>query len=73
MDWRSARRVSWRILGSFFGVGGTVSDVPSTKTLYAGPTVVFCLRVADNGSQWQLMSVPPSQNRTRLQTPETSL
>jgi RHS repeat-associated protein len=51
------------IVGSLFGVGGTVSYVPSTKSLYAGPTLVFAPALGGgNGFGANVVSVPPSQN-----------
>jgi len=51
------------IIGSFFGVGGTVSYVPSTKSLYAGPTVVFAPALGGgNGFSGNVVSVPAGQN-----------
>jgi hypothetical protein len=51
------------ILGSLFGVGGTASYVPSSKSLYAGPTVVFAPALGGgNGFSGTVSSVPASQN-----------
>jgi len=51
------------IIGNFFGVGGTASYVPSTKSLYAGPTLVFAPALGGgNGFSANVVSVPSSQN-----------
>lgn len=51
------------IIGSLFGVGGTVSYVPSTKSLYAGPTLVFAPALGGgNGFSGSVVSVPAGQN-----------
>jgi len=51
------------IIGSFFGVGGTASYVPSTKSLYAGPTLVFAPALGGgSGSSGNVVSVPAGQN-----------
>lgn len=51
------------ILGSLFGVGGTASYVPSTKSLYAGPALVFAPALGGgSGVGITVSSVPPSQN-----------
>lgn len=51
------------VIGSLFGVGGTVSNVPSTKSLYAGPTLVFVPAYGGgSGAGGNIVSVPPSQN-----------
>jgi RHS repeat-associated protein len=50
-------------IGSFFGVGGTASYVPSTKSLYAGLTVVFAPAPGGgNGFSGNVVSVPGGQN-----------
>jgi hypothetical protein len=51
------------IIGSLFGVGGGVSYVPSTKSLYMGPTLVFSPAFGGgNGIGGSVVSVPPGQN-----------
>ena len=50
-------------LGTLFGVGGTVSYVPSTNSLYAGPTVVFAPAVGGgSGFSVNVVSVPAGQD-----------
>jgi hypothetical protein len=51
------------LIGSLFGVGGTASYVPSTKSLYAGPTVVFAPALGGgSGVSGNSVSVPAGQN-----------
>lgn len=51
------------IIGSFFGVGGTASYVPSTKSWYAGGTIVFGLGVGGGkGVGANAVMVPRGQN-----------
>jgi RHS repeat-associated protein len=51
------------IIGSFFGVGGTTSYVPSTHSLYMGPTLVFAPALnGGSGFGGNAVSVPSSQN-----------
>lgn len=51
-------------VGSMFGVGANVSYVPSTKSIYAGPTVVFAPGFIGGGAGYSFsrLSVPSSQN-----------
>ncbi|HWY69217.1 MAG TPA: hypothetical protein VNX88_11145 [Terriglobales bacterium] len=51
------------VFGSLFGVGGTASYVPSTKSLYAGPTLVFAPALGGgSGFSGNVVSVPAGQN-----------
>jgi len=51
------------IIGSFFGAGGTVSYVPSTKSVYAGATLVVGLGIGGgNGFSASTAMVPSGQN-----------
>jgi RHS repeat-associated protein len=51
------------VVGSMFGVGANVSYVPSTKSVYAGPTIVFAPGFGGgNGFSVSRLSVPSSQN-----------
>jgi RHS repeat-associated protein len=51
------------ILGSFFGVGGNVSYVPSTNSLYAGATLVLGLGLSGgSGIGVNAVMVPSTQN-----------
>jgi RHS repeat-associated protein len=51
------------MIGSLLGVGGTVSYVPSTKSLYAGPTLVVAPALGGgSGFSGNAVSVPAGQN-----------
>ena len=51
------------VIGSFFGVGGTASYVPSSNSLYAGPTLVVGLGVGGgSGAGANAVTVPAGQN-----------
>ena len=51
------------MIGSLFGVGGNASYVPSTESLYAGPTLVFAPALGGgNGAAANIVSVPAGQN-----------
>ena len=51
------------IIGSLFGVGGSVSYVPSTNSWYAGPTAVFAPGLGGgNGISANYVNVPVGQN-----------
>ncbi|WP_044176066.1 RHS repeat-associated core domain-containing protein [Granulicella mallensis] len=55
------------IIGSMFGVGGNVSYVPSTHSLYAGPTAVFAPGLGGgNGISANYVNVPSTQNANSI-------
>jgi RHS repeat-associated protein len=55
------------LMGSFFGVGGNVSYVPSTNSLYAGPTAIFGLGLGGgSGQSANLVNVPSTQDANSI-------
>jgi transposase len=59
----SAEGLITMVIGSFFGVGGTASYVPSSNSLYAGATVVVGLGVGGgSGVSASAVTVPAGQN-----------
>ena len=55
------------LIGSMFGVGGTASYVPSTKSIYAGPTLTFGLGILGGGSfSVSRVDVPGTQNANAI-------
>jgi hypothetical protein len=55
------------VLGSQFEVGGNISYVNSTHSLYIGPTAVFApLQVGGGGFSLSYTNVPASQNANSI-------
>ena len=55
------------IIGSMFGAGANVSYVPSTQSLYVGPTLVFGLGLSGGGGfTVSQVSVPAGQNANSI-------